>query len=99
MRRSTTVCKQVRGLAHGSGVKAAYDFYVTREMIAEEFDALWEKQRTFHPERLHDQARDSLGEILLSQRPLKPSSVGKCWLEPTEKRAPLALPSAQRFRL
>ncbi|MEW8248204.1 MAG: type II CRISPR RNA-guided endonuclease Cas9 [Candidatus Thiodiazotropha endolucinida] len=91
--------KGSRARLQGSGVKAAYDFYVTREMIGDEFDALWAKQQSYHPEQLHDQARATLRDILLRQRPLKSPPVGKCWLEPNEARAPLALPSSQRFRL
>ena len=88
-----------RARLRGSGVQAAYDFYVTREMIAEEFDALWEKQRTYHPRLLNDTARDTLKDILIRQRKLKSPPVGKCWLEPNEPRVPLALPSSQHFRL
>jgi CRISPR-associated endonuclease Csn1 len=91
--------KGSRARLRGSGVKAAYDFYVTREMIAEEFDALWEKQQTYHPEQLHNKARETLKDILLSQRPLRSPPVGKCLLVPTDTRAPLALPSSQQFRL
>ncbi|MEW8507510.1 MAG: type II CRISPR RNA-guided endonuclease Cas9 [Candidatus Thiodiazotropha sp.] len=91
--------KGSRARLQGSGVKAAYDFYVTREMIANEFDILWKKQQSYHPEQLHEKARETLRDILLSQRPLKSPPIGKCWLEPTEYRAPLALPTSQHFRL
>ncbi|MHC8508438.1 MAG: type II CRISPR RNA-guided endonuclease Cas9 [Rhodospirillales bacterium] len=36
---------------------------------------------------------------LLFQRPLKAQPVGKCTLDPKDKRAPRALPSAQRLRI
>ena len=45
------------------------------------------------------QAKRVLRDILLHQRPLRPVDPGRCTLLPDEKRAPVALPSAQRFRI
>jgi CRISPR-associated endonuclease Csn1 len=89
----------VRARLRGVGAKATYDLYVDRDMIAHEFDALWEKQRFFHPQVLTDAVRDELRDILLYQRPLKPVRPGRCTFEPDDDRAPLALPSSQRFRI
>ncbi len=87
-----------RARLRGHGAKASYDFYISREMISEEFDALWQAQRQHHPELLTDQAQRILRSILLDQRPLQSPPVGKCTLMPDEPRAPRALPSAQRLR-
>jgi len=76
-----------------------YDFYADRAMIEHEFDTLWEKQNSLNPELYHDAARDELKDILLHQRPLRPVKPGRCTLLPDEERAPLALPSMQRFRI
>lgn len=89
----------VRARLRGLGAKATYDLYVDRDMIAHEFDALWEKQRPNHPEVLTDTARDEIRDILLYQRPLKPVRPGRCTFEPDDDRAPLALPSQQRWRI
>ncbi|MEQ9042544.1 MAG: type II CRISPR RNA-guided endonuclease Cas9 [Alphaproteobacteria bacterium] len=89
----------VRARLHGSGAKAFYDFYPTREMIAEEFDALWKSQKKFHGAALSNTAHDALRGTLLFQRPLKPQPVGKCTLNPSEERAPRALPSVQHIRI
>lgn len=89
----------VRARLRGMGAKATYDLYVDRDMIAHEFDALWEKQRSFHPQALTDVAHDELRDILLYQRPLKPVRPGRCTFEPNDDRAPLALPSSQHFRI
>ncbi len=77
----------------------AYDFYADRAMIEHEFDTLWAKQSHFSPDLFNESARNQLKDILLFQRPLKPVKPGRCTLLPDEERAPLALPSIQRFRI
>ena len=90
----------VRARLHGKSKKdRAYDFYADRAMIEHEFDVLWEKQSGFNPALFNDAARDELKDVLLHQRPLKPVRPGRCTLLPEEERAPLALPSTQRFRI
>ncbi len=68
-------------------------------MIEAEFDALWTRQAAFDPVRFNEHARDDLKDCLLYQRKLKPIKPGRCTLLPEEPRAPLALPSQQRFRI
>jgi len=89
----------VRARLHGSGARAFYDFYPTRDMIEEEFDALWDAQAKHHGDALNDEVRKSLHRELFFQRPLKPQPVGKCLFIPTDVRAPSALPSVQRLRI
>ncbi len=89
----------VRARLVGTGAKAAYDFYPTREMVEDEFQCLWAAQNRFHDGTLTDNARDDLYDILFFQRKLKPQPVGKCSLNPLEERAPRALPSMQRLRI
>ncbi|NOT18413.1 MAG: type II CRISPR RNA-guided endonuclease Cas9 [Sulfuriferula sp.] len=76
-----------------------YDLYIDRAMIEEEFDVLWQKQRAFNPVLFNQNAHDDLKNVLLFQRPLKPVKPGRCTLMPDHERAPLALPSVQRFRM
>ena len=76
-----------------------YDLYIDRQMIADEFDALWAKQAALHPALFTEDKRAALRDTLLHQRPLRPVDPGRCTLLPDEKRAPVALPSAQRFRI
>ena len=76
-----------------------YDLYIDRAMIEHEFDALWRKQAELNPTIFNEPARDELKDILLHQRPLKPVKPGRCTFLPEEERAPLALPSTQRFRM
>lgn len=80
-------------------IDKSYDLYIDRTMIEAEFDALWAKQTALNPRIFTESARDELKECLLHQRPLKPIKPGRCTLEPDEERAPLALPSQQRFRI
>jgi CRISPR-associated endonuclease Csn1 len=80
-------------------IEKSYDLYIDRAMIEAEFDALWAKQSELNPALFSDTARDELKDCLLHQRPLKPVKPGRCTLLPDEERAPLALPSQQRFRI
>lgn len=92
--------KPVRARLSGSSVKdRAYNFYADRSMIEHEFDTLWTAQSAHNPALFSDTARDKLKDILLFQRKLKPVLPGRCTLEPELHRAPLALPSSQRFRV
>jgi CRISPR-associated endonuclease Csn1 len=90
--------KPVRARLRGEGAKAAYDFYPTRDLVLAEFDAIWAAQAAWNA-ALTAQAGAELRRILFHQRPLKSPPVGKCWLEPTEDRAPRALPSVQLLRI
>lgn len=77
----------------------SYDLYIDRAMIEAEFDAIWAKQAELNSALFHETARAELKDCLLYQRPLKPVKPGRCTLIPDEERAPLALPSQQRFRI
>ncbi|MFY9260157.1 MAG: type II CRISPR RNA-guided endonuclease Cas9 [Gallionella sp.] len=76
-----------------------YDLYIDRAMIEQEFDALWAKQAALNPALFTEAARADLKDVLLYQRKLKPVKAGRCTFLPDEERAPLALPSTQRFRM
>lgn len=76
-----------------------YDLYIDRAMIEHEFDELWKKQAELNPTLFNEVARADLKDVLLHQRPLKPVKPGRCTFMPDEERAPLALPSTQRFRM
>lgn len=80
-------------------IDKSYDLYIDRDMIEAEFDALWAKQSLLNPVLFNERARDELRYCLLFQRPLRPVKPGRCTLMPEEERAPLALPSVQRFRI
>lgn len=80
-------------------LEKSYDLYVDRAMVEAEFDALWAKQAALNPGLFNETARTALKDCLLHQRKLRPVKPGRCTLEPNEPRAPLALPSQQRFRI
>lgn len=80
-------------------IDKSYDLYVDRAMVEAEFDALWAKQAELNPAQFHEVARLALKDCLLHQRQLRPVKPGRCTLIPEEPRAPLALPSQQRFRI
>ena len=92
--------EHVRARLSGTTVKdRAYNFYADRSMIEQEFDTLWAAQSQHRPELYTPAAHEALKDTLLFQRKLVPVLPGRCTLEPDERRAPLALPSQQRFRL
>lgn len=80
-------------------IEKSYDLYIDRQMIADEFDTLWAKQAKLNPALFTEAARADLRDTLLYQRKLRPVLPGRCTLIPEEPRAPLALPSTQRFRI
>ncbi|MFM8534136.1 MAG: type II CRISPR RNA-guided endonuclease Cas9 [Acidimicrobiia bacterium] len=73
-------------------------------MIVAEFGALWTAQARHHPE-LTDGVRDQFADVIFHQRPLRPVDPGPCTLDPEvdlgkrDRRAPLALPIQQDFRI
>jgi CRISPR-associated endonuclease Csn1 len=77
------------------------EHYTHRSMFEHEFAMIWDSQRMHHPEILTENRRVPLHHAMFHQRPLKDQSnlVGQCELEPAEKRAPLRLLAAQRFRV
>jgi CRISPR-associated endonuclease Csn1 len=95
-KRNESVRARLRGTTQKD---KAYDFYADRAMIEHEFDSLWAVQAALNPSLFTDKAHDTLKDILLFQRPLRPVKPGRCTLLPDEERAPQALPSVQRFRI
>lgn len=82
----------------GQKDKSEYSFYPSRKMYQDEVAAILDKQQTFHP-GLTDKICDTIKDIIFYQRPLKPTIVGSCRFENGEKRARLALPLVQKFRI
>jgi CRISPR-associated endonuclease Csn1 len=91
--------QRVEGEDGKTRIDKSYNLYIDRAMIEAEFDALWAKQSTLNPMLFNEAARNELKDCLLFQRNLKPVQPGRCTLLPDEPRAPLALPSQQRFRI
>lgn len=88
----------------GKGGKAEWDLYPTRAMVEAEFDALWSAQSSRIPD-LTEALKIALHRIIFYQRPLKAVEPGPCTLDPEmdpkkrDRRAPLALPIQQEFRI
>jgi CRISPR-associated endonuclease Csn1 len=90
----------VRARLQGRTAKEGrYDLYIDRTMVEAEFDAIWQRQAALNPTLFNEAARLRLRDILLFQRALRPVIPGRCTLLPEERRAPLALPCVQRFRI
>lgn len=95
----------VRTRNSGTATKVAYDFYPTRALLREEFDAMWKAQVPHHPS-MTQAARAEIEDAIFFQRSLKPVPVGKCSLDPASSkddaegfRCSWAHPLAQRFRI
>jgi CRISPR-associated endonuclease Csn1 len=88
----------IRARPHVVKGKNEYDLYADRAMYENEFDTLWQLQVDLGA-ALPDAARKEIRDIIFFQRPLKPVDPGKCALDPSDRRAALALPLVQRFRM
>lgn len=75
--------------------------WTARKMYEDEFALIWEKQAGFHPNLLTEELHYQIKHLLFYQRPLKAQShlIGRCELEPNERRAAWATLEAQQFRL
>jgi len=75
--------------------------WTARGMYEAEFDAIWDAQFPHHPQMLTPERRKELQRAIFYQRPLKIKRglIGKCELEPGQRRAPRYLLISQRFRL
>ncbi len=74
--------------------------WTSRAMYIEEFNKIWEQQASHH-DCLTPQAKREIYKAIFYQRPLKSQKglIGKCELEPGKRRADLALPIVQEFRI
>lgn len=75
--------------------------WTARDMYEAEFNAIWEAQSQYASEIFTPERRKKLFRAIFYQRPLKIKRglIGKCELEPDQRRAPRYLLVSQRFRL
>jgi CRISPR-associated endonuclease Csn1 len=75
--------------------------WTARDMFEKEFDAIWSAQSAYQPGLLTETRKKELHRAIFFQRPLwfDRNTVGRCELEPGDRRAPIHLLIAQRFRL
>lgn len=75
--------------------------HISREMVVEEFERLWEAQARHHPQLLTGGLKERLRSVLLYQRPIfwRLQTVGECWLERGEPVCPLGSWLGQQFRM
>jgi len=97
--------RPVRARNRSTGAKAEYDFYPTRQMLLDEFEAIWKIQSPHHA-GMTKTAYETIHRAIFYQRPLAEPPVGKCSLDPAKDigdadgfRCPWAHPLAQRFRI
>jgi CRISPR-associated endonuclease Csn1 len=89
---------------HGDGVligKSGIGLYPSRKMVEAEFNCIWDKQSEFYPVLCDTNIRRKFFDAIFYQRPLKSPApmVGRCPLEPTLPRAPMAQMASQTFRI
>lgn len=73
----------------------------SRKSYRNEFDRIWETQKTWHPE-LNDQLyRELADRTIFYQRPLRSQKglISKCTLEPNKRVAPKSSPVFQEFKI
>jgi len=75
--------------------------WTSRQMHKDEFEVIWSAQAQYHPNLLTPSLKKRLYDTIFFQRPLRSAKglVGPCEFERNCRRAPMALPLAQRFRL
>jgi CRISPR-associated endonuclease Csn1 len=105
LQRRHQVREPVRTRNRSTGAKAEYEFYPMRQMLRDEFDAIWNRQAPHCPS-MTEEVYETILDAIFFQRPLKQPPVGKCSLDPaTDKddleglRCSWAHPLAQRFRI
>lgn len=77
------------------------DRYTLRKMYEQEFDLLWESQKSYHPELTDDLKEQIRNRTIFYQRPLKSQAklIGFCSLEPKKRRCAKERLVAQKFRI
>lgn len=76
--------------------------YTSRELLKDEFEQIWEKQKQFYPQILTEKLKNEIGkETIFYQRKLKTQKgkTGKCPLEPKSFCIPKAAIEFQEFRI
>ncbi|UOO82253.1 type II CRISPR RNA-guided endonuclease Cas9 [Uruburuella testudinis] len=73
--------------------------WTSRQMYRDEFERLMKTQQIYHPTLLADDVVAALRETIFYQRPLKIKEAGFCALLDGKRRARLAYPQMQRFRI
>jgi len=75
--------------------------YTSRQMFLDEFDLIWQSQKSFHCTVPHLAQRQAIWQAIFHQRPLRSQKhlVGYCEFEPQRKRAQVATLAAQEFRI
>lgn len=79
--------------------ESSEDRWTSRQMVENEFFTIINQQQQYYTDVLTDEVIDRLHEIIFSQRPLKAQKAGLCTLMDGEKRARLAYPQTQLFRI
>lgn len=72
--------------------------YLDRRLVKDEFDWIWSAQAAMNAS-LTEAARADIEAVMFFQRDLKAPEPGFCELDPTQRRAPKAAASFQRFRI
>ncbi len=70
-----------------------------RQTYRDEFQQIFDKQKTFYPDVFTEECYEKLTQNLFFQRPLKEAEEGFCTFEPGERRLPKAHPLFQEFRM
>lgn len=77
---------------------------LTRAIINDEFNLIWDKQKEYFPDILSDERKSIIGDfkkgIIFYQKPLKSQkhNLGFCPLEPTKRRCFISRPEFEEFR-
>ncbi len=77
---------------------------LTRKLIHNEFEIIWNKQKEFYPDILTNENMELIGDfkkgVIFYQKPLKSQkfTIANCSLEPNKKRCYISRPEFEEFR-
>lgn len=97
--RRKNIKSSVRFRPERSGNRNLWEIYPERSMITREIRAILQHQAQYHSDLEDPTLLERILHIVVEQRPLKKPKVGSCRFFVEDDRAPLALPSQQRFRI
>ena len=78
-----------------------HEQFTERKVYEAEFKRIWDEQHGFYPSILTDRLGKEIADTIFRQRPLRSQAdlIGECAHESGQKRAPMAVLLAQRFRI
>lgn len=101
VRINNAIAEKFKGKKDFDVMEANEGFRISRQMIEDEFEQIWEYQKQFYPELMTPELKAKVYEIIFYQRPLssKAHLRGSCSFFANQRRAMRASLEAQRLSI